>query len=760
MTIYGAFGAGIAGLQAQSNKLGIISDNIANQNTVGYKAAQADFHTLVTLFGTSNAYSPGGVTAGGRNTIHQQGGIQQTDTPTYVAISGGGFFTVSNASNGTGSLLYTRSGAFSVDTSGYFVNSSGYYLQGWALDDSTLDATLSADTIEASAAEAALTTVQIAQTTGEFTPTSAITVRARLDSSETATANTSIAVRSNLNAAQVALPTTSIDVLSNLNASEVAFSPATDYDPLVSGMNMASGGVTPHFNRSISVIDGTGAERTLSVSFLKTADASWAVELYSVPPTAVTTTDGQIGYGSITFNPDGSLATVSTALQSALTADWDNVGGATDILLNFGTIGLADGIKQIDEPYAGLMFANPDYDPTSATGSMASGDVTPSYTRTLSVLDSAGTTRTLTASFLKTGNNQWAVEVYAPNATDVTTPAGTVAGQLLYGNITFNDDGNPASFSSSLTTPVTISWSDMDIPTTTLFDFGALSSATGLTQNASAYANTATTPALLYSPLDATANMASASITPHFSRALDVIDQSGTTHSFNVAFLKTAQNSWAIELYAQTAADVTSADGLVADGTATFNGDGTLAAVSDSLLTFDIPWTTGDPSTITVNWGTAGEVFGTTGATVIGRNDGLSQVNTGYEVDFIRQNGSAAGELADVSIDADGYVIAAYDNNTVQRLYKIPLAIFYEQNELRSLTNNVFERTAEAGVPLYAQAGRGAAGVIQPESLESSNVEIGSQLVDMIVAQRAYQSNTKIVSTTDDMLKTITELLR
>ncbi|NBX03137.1 MAG: hypothetical protein EBR02_03550 [Alphaproteobacteria bacterium] len=61
MTIYGALSVGIAGLQAQSSKISIISDNIANQNTVGYKSAVTDFQTLISRFSTATAYSPGGV---------------------------------------------------------------------------------------------------------------------------------------------------------------------------------------------------------------------------------------------------------------------------------------------------------------------------------------------------------------------------------------------------------------------------------------------------------------------------------------------------------------------------------------------------------------------------------------------------------------------------------------------------------------------------------------------------------------------------
>src|SRR5579875_2292204 len=94
MSIFGALYAAVSGLDASSNALGIISDNISNSNTVGYKETSTNFSTLVTNSGTASLYSPGGVTSSPFYNISQQGVLQAESTPTDIAISGGGFFVV------------------------------------------------------------------------------------------------------------------------------------------------------------------------------------------------------------------------------------------------------------------------------------------------------------------------------------------------------------------------------------------------------------------------------------------------------------------------------------------------------------------------------------------------------------------------------------------------------------------------------------------------------------------------------------------
>lgn len=136
MSLYGALFAGVSALGAQSQSMGMISDNIANVNTTGYKRREAAFESLVTQSTRSSAYTPGAVRAQTLQRIDQQGIIQQSRSQTDVAVSGNGFFVVRNLPE-TGSLVdtfYTRAGAFGEDSQGYLVNPSQKFLMGWPLD--------------------------------------------------------------------------------------------------------------------------------------------------------------------------------------------------------------------------------------------------------------------------------------------------------------------------------------------------------------------------------------------------------------------------------------------------------------------------------------------------------------------------------------------------------------------------------------------------------------------------------------------------
>jgi flagellar hook protein FlgE len=137
MSIYGALFSGVSGLNAQSNALGIISDNISNVNTVGYKGSHASFSTLVTQSATKTAYAPGGVNSRPMQGVDQQGLLQGSSNATDLAISGNGFFVVNEAANPDvgDDVMFTRAGEFRADKDGNLVNSAGFYLRGWPLDD-------------------------------------------------------------------------------------------------------------------------------------------------------------------------------------------------------------------------------------------------------------------------------------------------------------------------------------------------------------------------------------------------------------------------------------------------------------------------------------------------------------------------------------------------------------------------------------------------------------------------------------------------
>ena len=136
MSVTGGLFAGVAAIASQATAFGIISDNIANSQTVGYKETQARFQTLVTRSPTATAFTPGGVQSKPLTDPSRQGLLQGTTSTTDIAVDGNGFFVVNGAADpgADDEYLLTRAGAFNTDENGRLVNTAGYYLQGWRTD--------------------------------------------------------------------------------------------------------------------------------------------------------------------------------------------------------------------------------------------------------------------------------------------------------------------------------------------------------------------------------------------------------------------------------------------------------------------------------------------------------------------------------------------------------------------------------------------------------------------------------------------------
>jgi flagellar hook protein FlgE len=126
MSLYGLMRTGVSGMSAQSSKLAMVADNVANADSTGYKRASAEFSALV-LNSTYGQYQSGGVLVHGRQHIDEQGTLRYSSSPTDLAISGNGFFVVQDPN---GQVLLTRAGSFVPDADGNLVNAAGFRLLG------------------------------------------------------------------------------------------------------------------------------------------------------------------------------------------------------------------------------------------------------------------------------------------------------------------------------------------------------------------------------------------------------------------------------------------------------------------------------------------------------------------------------------------------------------------------------------------------------------------------------------------------------
>jgi flagellar hook protein FlgE len=176
MSLYGVMRTGGSGMNAQSNKLSTVADNIANVNTTGYKRAATEFSSLILKSGTGN-YNSGSVETHVRYAISDPGTLNFTTSATDLAIQGNGFFVVTDAG---GSPFLTRAGSFVPDGQGNLVNASGFYLMGYNVKNGPPSVVANGVT--------GLEVVNVAQTALQGNPSTKATVSANLDSNAAITA--------------------------------------------------------------------------------------------------------------------------------------------------------------------------------------------------------------------------------------------------------------------------------------------------------------------------------------------------------------------------------------------------------------------------------------------------------------------------------------------------------------------------------------------------------------------------------------------
>lgn len=139
---------------------------------------------------------------------------------------------------------------------------------------------------------------------------------------------------------------------------------------------------------------------------------------------------------------------------------------------------------------------------------------------------------------------------------------------------------------------------------------------------------------------------------------------------------------------------------------------------------------------------------------------GFTQYGGEYTVIASDQNGAPRGERNGIEIRRDGIVTATYTNGQSIDLYRIPLATFVNVNGLTEVTGTVFAQSADSGDVTFNNSNEGGAGLINPSSLENSNVDLGDEFSKMIISQRAYSASSQLVRTVDEMTEYLAQLSR
>lgn len=326
MSLFASLASGVSGLGAYSSALGMISDNIANLNTVGYKETRANFSTLVTESSSSSSYSPGGVQALPQSLISRQGLLQSSTSATDLSIDGAGFFVVASRGepvDATTEISFTRAGSFTPNAEGFLKNTAGLFLMGVPLDSNGQPPT-----------NLVLTELQPINVS---------------NLTSTAEATTTLTLRTNLQSSQPISPTVTAGTYTPANIANSMAGYAADVS---AGVLPPTNGVASDFQTNIQVFDALGGVHTVTFAALKQADNIWNVEMFVDPPSELNSSTvagtGQIVSGQIAFNGDGTIniAGTSPALLNPVTVDWAGGSVPGSITMDLGTDGLSDGLTQ------------------------------------------------------------------------------------------------------------------------------------------------------------------------------------------------------------------------------------------------------------------------------------------------------------------------------------------------------------------------------------------------------------------------------
>ncbi|QGU10339.1 flagellar hook-basal body complex protein [Leclercia sp. J807] len=233
---------------------------------------------------------------------------------------------------------------------------------------------------------------------------------------------------------------------------------------------------------------------------------------------------------------------------------------------------------------------------------------------------------------------------------------------------------------------------------------------------------------------------------------ITVYDEQGNAHNMYVYYVKTADNKW--DLYTQ--------DGSAANGQITksaqmsFDPNGNLEGIYNYSPAGVLSATPNANPAINV---TTDPLSGALPVTFTLSFLNSMQQNTGANnIVATNQNGYRPGDLVSYQINDDGTVVGNYSNEQNQVLGQIVLANFANNEGLQSEGNNVWSATQSSGVALLGTAGSGNFGTLTNGALEASNVDLSKELVNMIVAQRNYQSNAQTIKTQDQILNTLVNL--
>ncbi len=256
-------------------------------------------------------------------------------------------------------------------------------------------------------------------------------------------------------------------------------------------------------------------------------------------------------------------------------------------------------------------------------------------------------------------------------------------------------------------------------------------------------------------PVTAPFDPANPFATSSHNTIMTLYDSLGNGHSVTYYFSKTGVNTWdwtaGVDPADTTIAPATPGDPVVVQGSGslTFDSAGVLQSMTGSPVTFEFSGGAAPGQVVNVAFGPVAGV---------GPGDPTTQFATASTTNSFRQDGFAPGQLQSITIDLDGVITGQFSNAETIPLAQVGLGNFPNVEGLVAVGNNNLIESRNSGQALIGQARTGNLGAIRSSNLEQSNVDLATEFVKLIINQRAFQANTRTVSTTNELLANLVTL--
>jgi flagellar hook protein FlgE len=244
--------------------------------------------------------------------------------------------------------------------------------------------------------------------------------------------------------------------------------------------------------------------------------------------------------------------------------------------------------------------------------------------------------------------------------------------------------------------------------------------------------------------------------TSSFQSVITLYDPLGAPHASTLYFTRTGANAWDWSATLATA-DTTlppnsPGDAVVVQGAGTLSFDslGNLTAATGTPLTYEFAGGAAAAQSVAIDFGPIAGV---------GSGDPTTQyAGAQSAVNSQTQDGFGPGTLSSVGVDRSGFFVASFSNGETRPIAQVALATFPNVGGLDSIGNNGFAETRDSGQPLIGAPRSSTFGSIRSNHIEQSNVDLAAQFIRLILQQRAFQANTRTVSTTNELLANLVQL--